>query len=178
VSATDRNQGEDFVHRKPLRFRFTLREALLATVAICAVLALIRQSATFSATPFFENFDDRTTLDEACRKLNLSFRQSGRSASSGGGGDDASKRFKIYVTIPDASEAGQLVTELQSQVESQLLQHGCAIYGHGHSGNSSSNNVSDFHFKYRRGPTRGIIEVSSFVGSDKYWQIRIYMQEF
>jgi len=56
--------------------------------------------------------------------------------------------------------------------------HNGKVHGHGYSGNLAEGTLTAFHFDYRRGRTHGDIQVSSFVGADRKWGVRIDVHEY
>ncbi len=159
------------------RWRFTLRELLLAIVALSAIFALIAQSRRFSQTPFFDSFDGNQALTDACRKLSLAYDPGAQGRSTSLHTRAAVRSLDIEIRSPPPSKSGQVITGLRREIESALTKHDCHIYGRGWSGDLDLSDIDDFHFDYTRGSTHGDIYVSSFAGSGKSWKITILIHE-
>lgn len=146
------------------RFRFSLREAMIAIVAICAVVALFMKSRPHSPTDFLLTIDERTLITQSCRAANLALQFGGtsvgvRGASNGG----SSRESSLMLQSPpiEAFEA-QVMPELQKRTEQLLRKAGCEIMDHAQGGTKEFERLQQFSFRYRQGVTRGVVRVFSF----------------
>ena len=164
-------------------FRFTLREILIGTVAIAALLALAVKSykdvRPFKPTSFYEQFDVnnvKKTLAAICKKSEIPFRAPGSRSSSGMSGSVADRQATISISTPNV-KPGSIVTELHRKVEGLLKEHKCQIEGYGYSGRLKDNSLSGFSFQYRRDTTVGHVFVYTVPGSGDNWELVLIMHE-
>jgi hypothetical protein len=159
-------------------WQFSLREVMILTIAVAAVLALAVQSRPFHQTEFFDSFNETLLFQTVCARLNL---PAEIPASGGGhsvGSNKAVRDYQLHINAPPTKDAGRVVAELRKEVEALLNRQGCDIHGRGTVGEPENNQLSAFQFDYVRGSTEGDIYVTSHRADDDRWELRILIHEF
>src|SRR5688572_7498644 len=87
-------------------WQFTLREMLLAVIAICAILALVGKSRTFRPTPFYHAFDRDEMFDSLTKSTGMQFHAGPSDAPFSTGSEYAIREFRISMESPAPADAG------------------------------------------------------------------------
>lgn len=169
-------------------YQFSLREILLATVAISAVLANIVNYRSFAPTEFFEKFDEHRMLRDLNRKHRLGISISSNDGATFRGDRQSFRSYRCSISPSDYRKTcRQLMPQLHAAVEQLLADTDCQIYGHTTQGTLLTytrpsepryQEITEFSFNYKSGNVRGKIKVSALEGPDGETQLRIETDEW
>src|SRR5262245_3660590 len=132
-------QVVQLTHERRSSWRFTLRELLLAFVALCAVLTLAIKSIPFKTTPFFDSFQQRDRQSNAiravCKRLQLPYDSAGGNGSFSRNRNSAVSETVLTLRSPHPSNHFRILTELRKEIAAVLEIHGCQLQSQGVTGN-------------------------------------------
>ena len=165
-------------------FKFTLRELLLAMVAIGALLALAVKSyekaQPFVPTGLFESLDTskaKTIVAAIGRQLEVEMDQIGAGEGESSGGNSASREIRLNIRMPSETFA-EIVGGLQAEIEKMLVEDGCAIVSSGGASEGGKTNLTQFSFDYEKENTRGHVFVHRVPASSGTLNLYILIHEF
>ena len=166
------------------RFNFTLRELLLAMVAVGALLALAVKSyeraQPFVTTGFYQLLDgakSQTIVAASGQRLGVNVKSLGAGASESSGGKSASRELRLTIRAP-LEYPGLLLGELQRESQQMLEQDECSVLSSGGASEGTKRNITQFSFDYEKGATRGHVFVHRVPTSEDSWQLFILIHEF
>jgi hypothetical protein len=169
-------------------YQFSLREILLATVAISAVLTIIVKNRPFTPTEFFDEFNEAHVLNGVAQRLNLGLNTPASSGSISRGGPRANRSFQHTISTPDyGTVCQQLMLPIYDDIEQQILDSGCKIDGRSTTGVRTANwrqgdplyqELNEFSFGYNSGNVRGKIKVWALEGKDGQTRLRMETDEW
>ncbi len=166
------------------RFNFTLRESLLAMVAIGALLALAVKSyekaQPFVPTGLFESLDAakvKTIVAAIGRQLEVEMDQTGAGEGESSGGNSASREIRLNVRVPSETFA-EIVVGLQAEIKKMLSEDGCRIVSSGGASAGGKTNLTQFSFDYEKENTRGHVFAHRVPTSSGTLNLYILIHEF
>jgi hypothetical protein len=169
-------------------YQFSLREILLATVAISAVLTIVVKHRPFAPTDFFDELNEGHVLNVVAKRLNLGLATPASSGSISRGGPRAHRSFEHTIGTPDYSTVcQQLMPPLHDDIEKLILDSGCKIDGRSTTGVRTTNwrqgdplykELTEFSFDYWSGNVRGKIKVWALERPDGNTRLRIETDEW
>lgn len=169
---------------KKSRFNFTLRESLLAMVAIGALLALAvnsyEKSQPFVPTALFESLDTakaKSIVAAIARQLEVEINQVGAGAGESTGGNSANREIRLNVGMPSDAYS-EVVGGLRTEIEKMLADDGCTIVSSGGASEGKRENVTQFSFDYEKDNTRGHLFVHRVPTSSGTLILFILIHEF
>lgn len=159
--------------------RFSLREILIAVVAICALLALYMSRTGSVPTPFLASLDVDVLLEAIYADEGLGFFAYSGSGGSGASRDHASRESVITVKPQSAAEfQSRAMPEFLERVESELRSSGCRITGRGKSGSEGYAELHSFAFRYARGRVRGVFRAHSVPRDEGRIELLVFVDEW
>lgn len=161
-------------------FRFTIRELLIGTVAVAALVALFVQRRPFDDHTMLQTFEPNNALAKACNDLGIPFDMASSSHSSGVVFDGGYQiEAETDLRKPSYAEVRtKLMPELMERVKRAIEDGGATIVGEGKSGSPKFDEITHFKFQYRRGPVRGTTRAYSFENPDGTAKVFILMDEY
>jgi hypothetical protein len=175
-------------------YQFSLREILLATVALSAVLALIVNNPPFAPTDFFESFDAGQLINRLNSQHKLGLASASTSGSTFRADGRSNRSFEYSTPTPDDNTiCQQLMPSLYDEIKQQLADTGCRIEGrsiegipHGQLRSPSTlddqrdayDQIREFSFTYQSGAVRGKIQVWALEGPKGETRLRIETDEW
>lgn len=166
------------------RFNYTLRESLIAMVAIAALLALAVKSyenaQPFVSTGFFNSLDTpkaRTIVTTIGRDLDIKTDQLGAGAGESSGGDSASRDIRLTVGVPPELHS-KFVVALQEQMQRMLTEDECIIVSSAGASNGGMDDVTQFSFTYEKDDTRGHVFVHRVPAESDALSLFMLLHEF
>ena len=158
--------------------QFSLREIMIAMVAISAVVALIVNNRPFRVSPFHASVDVDQLLSASARSLGSELRAGEETAGASASPDGRHEDHQIVFHSPSVKQRGKFMAELMLVVESSLSENGCIIHGRARSGDFDSNNLNEFRITYRCGKTRGSFYAYSHPAGDHSWRLLVIRHEW
>jgi hypothetical protein len=147
---------------RPARWQFSLRELLLLTTTIAAIVALaalyFHRAAAFQESVVPERVCDIAWIRAACQKLGYPPPSSSRQMVELAQRDGGQWRSEFIIAIP-LGQRGAFIDELQRELfamERSFALDQCTARGRGDAGG-----MSEFHHSYRKGPIAGSVWVVS-----------------
>lgn len=160
--------------------RFTLRELLLATVAIAAVVALFVQRRPFDQHAMLQSLDPHALVTQICSEQGIELQNTSSQHASGvvfGGGyylESDTEFSELSFADAKTKVMPKVLANLREAIESD----GGDITGHGVAGSDDQSEVTSFWFQYRRGPIRGVSRGYVFELPSGGSRILILMDEY
>jgi hypothetical protein len=161
-------------------FRFTIRELLLATVAVAAVAALYVKKVPLDDHAMLQAFEPNRVLTKVCNDLGIRYEMAS-SAHSSSVVFDGGYRTEAEIDLREPTYDDvrkKLMPELMRRFKHAIEEDGATIVGEGKSGSPNFQEISRFKFEYRRGPVRGITRAYTFENPDGTPKVFIMMDEF
>jgi hypothetical protein len=161
-------------------FRFTIRELLIATVAVAAIAALYVKKLPLDDHTMLQSFEPNSALVKLCNDLGIPYEMASSGHSSGVVFDGGYRiESEIDLRKPTYDEVRKkLMPELMNRFKRAIEEDGATIVGEGKSGSPKFDEISRFKFEYRRGPVRGITRAYTFENPDGTPKLFILMDEF
>ncbi|WP_442483489.1 hypothetical protein [Aeoliella sp. SH292] len=161
-------------------FRFTIRELLIATVAVAALVALFVQRRPFDDHTMLQSFEPHQMLTKVCNDLGIPYAMASSGHSSGVVFDGGYRiEAEIDLSKPTYDDVRtKLMPELMKRFKRAIEEDGATIVGEGKNGSPKFDEISHFSFEYRRGPVRGITRAYTFENPDGTPKVFILMDEF
>lgn len=160
--------------------RFSIRELLLATVAIAAVVAVFVQRRPFDQHAMLQSFDPRAVIQKTCGDLGLVADVPASSHSSGvvfdGGYHVEAESDLAKPSYTDIKT--KLMPELRKRIEQQIEDDGGEIVGHSTGGSEDQSELARFSFEYRRGRVRGITRAYVFEDPSGTSKLLVLLDEY
>jgi len=166
------------------RFQFSLRELLIATVAIAAVAALFVKNRPYQPTPFLQNFDGRALLTALGKENGLAAEPiSYAGGNSLGPGRQTLEQEFVYHRVTAQQLREKVMPAFRARVEMLLDKSGCEIEGRGASGKLEDASqrwakVREFSFDYRYGETRGVFRAYVFESPTLNTEVLVLVDEW
>ena len=147
-------------------WQFSLREIVLATVALAAVLAVVMQNQPRRISSMARQFDPPAAVTRIMKDNSLPG-QAFKAAGSGGGKSDSMVRlnFKIMLRgVPISDVKGVLMPALMDEIQTAITAEGYSIKSSGKSGNRNKvtqewDELSSFSFGYAGLKISGLLRV-------------------
>jgi hypothetical protein len=150
--------------------RFSLREILLATVAICAVVAVFARHGPYRPTQFFLTLDEQRLLRSIDKGFAVGRGIAGQSGEIVTGPGQSTRSLDWTFTAPSYDIlCKQVMPPLRAKIQRLLVDSNCEITGRSLAGEgvipspppggSTLEIVREFSFTYKVGRTRGVIRV-------------------
>lgn len=165
-------------------FRFSLRELLIATVAIAAVAALFVKNRPYQPTPFLQNFDARALLTTLGKENGLAVEPIAYAGGNSlGPGRQTLEQELVYHRVTAEELRGSVMPAFRARVEKLLGSSGCEIEGRGASGKLEDasqrwSKVREFSFDYRYGETRGVFRAYVFESPTGNTEVLVLIDEW
>jgi hypothetical protein len=187
MSSTSKASTPQAVIFNVWRWRFTLREMLLALLAIGLAVAWLMDRKPwrehFTGSDFLIAFRDTNLVDPICERLGAK-QASPRWGGFGGSGvyDVAEYEASCYLETPNV-RPGAVVRELSKEVEKMLAEHGCTQIARGVTEvkyTSGAKEVPDFRYEYSHGSVRGHLYVYALApeqGAPDSWRLVMIAHE-
>ena len=147
------------------RWQFSLREIVLATIAIAAIVALVMQKPPRKSSLMAQQFDPVTALKRIVKDENLP----GRAFKTGGNGGRSGSATRLVFEIslagvPDADVKVVLMPTFMKEIQNAITSGGLSIKSKSQSGNKHKDtqewdNVSGFSFGYKNPTIVGMVRV-------------------
>lgn len=163
---------------QPARFRFSIRELLLAMVAVSAVVALFVKNRPYSPTEFIQQFDERAIVQAICKDKNIKCDIGGSSSSEGAIPGGSHRTASLYFRQPPPIEFESIVMPaMLARVESLLEDLGCEIDGRSKGGTTDFKQLQEFGFRYRQGNVRGVLRVYAIPYPENQVRLMVWIDE-
>jgi hypothetical protein len=161
----------------PAAWRFSIRELLLLTTTVAALVAVFlawyRDSQPFARSLLSQEFGSGAHIRAAAAPL--SSQPVLINGGGGGGGDGHTHTIEYgYSIVLPRDVRGQFMTRLHSDAQQMLSkdQKGCRG-----SSTGGGDDLSDFSYSYHGGPSRGVIVVRRIDRSDDEMHLGILIYE-
>ena len=166
-------------------FQFSIRELLIAMVAVAAVVALFVNNRPYGQTAFMDSFNPRAELQAICQAKGVSFNSPGASEGSGsiaGGGYQSQASFSLSSPSVDDLEI-QVMPEWYSRIDARLRELRCDVVGESRGGEMipgtrDFKRVSEFSFRYRQGKTMGVLRVYVLPDKQELSRVLVLLDEY
>lgn len=158
--------------------RFSIRELLLATVAIAAMVAVFVQRRPFDQHAMLQSFDPKRWVLKTCQDLELpaSIPSSGTSSGSSPGGYYIEADLYLQqLSYEDTTR--KLMPELQQRMGKLIDEQGGEDRGRSVTG-SRENGMSRFSFHYQRAGIRGIVRFFAMQNPDGSPRLLMLLDEY
>ncbi len=164
---------------RPRWYQFTLREMLLAALAMCLLCGLFAGERHSSTTSFFDSFE-RTgaqgkVVAAACARASLKSHVLGGPSCGSGRETGAVYDCEVVLDSPPLAQSRKVVAALEQEIERLLREDGCEMRGRG------GCSYDGFMLEYRKGPTEGDIYVHTLQATEgdppKFWRLSILIHE-
>ena len=163
----------------PVRLRFSLREILLAMVAICALVALYVGPVRSIPTPFLSGLDVDGALEAIYRDEELGFPAKSVGTSEGFSDLYAQQFSSLTLESPTQLEVrARILPRLHDEIETDLNAAGCEIIGRGKIIVNNREELQGFTFRYSHGDTRGVFRAHTVPIEDDRTRLLIFVDEF
>lgn len=142
------------------RFRFSIRELLIAMVAVSAVVALFMKNRPYSPTQFIQQFDGRVMVQAICKDKKISCDIGGSSSGAGAIPGGSHRTASLYFGQPPPQEFESVVMPaLLARIEGLLEESGCKIDDRSKGGTTNYEKLQQFGFRYHQGNVRGVLRI-------------------
>lgn len=146
--------------------QFSIREVLIAMVAVGAVAALFVKNRPYGQSSFLNKFDAAAQMKQICTDKKVPVDVGAASYGSGtvfGGGYQVEADMSLRAPTLDEFEQ-QVMPEWYQRVQSQLDAEGCEVLGESRGGETipgtnKFRRVSQFGYRYRQGTAHGVLRV-------------------
>lgn len=143
--------------------QFSVREVLLAIVAIAAILALIVSHLPYSPSAFITNLNEEAILEKVCSDLKIPLVSEGNGGGHSRDTDSIQRESLLTFTDPDVIEFySSIMPALHDHIEKLLLDQGASIHER-----SLVGRLKSFGFGYQLGNSHGEIRVYCFGQGEK-----------
>ena len=154
-------------------WRFSIRELLLLTTAVAALVAVFlayyRDSQPFQSSHLIDNFGTGTHIRRVAASVHP---QTAIINGGGGGGGNSEARTLSYgytIELPKAAR-GPFMAQLERDAQTMLSKDRPASHG-------TISGDKDFTFSYHGGPSRGVLMVRRVDISDEEMDLSILIYE-
>ena len=161
-------------------YQFSIREMLIATVAVAAMTALFVENRPYSPTIFLQNLDERSLLTQCCADLGVtlgSIVEEGVKNRVWGGHGNHNATLTISEPDIDVLQT-EVMQALRSSVEELLADSNCVITGRTTVATTGDERLVEFHFRYHRGSVQGVIRVISLEQPEDESRLRFLTDEW
>ena len=160
-------------------YQFSLREMLIAVVAIGAVAALFVKNRPYAPTAFITALDERAMLEEVCDDSGILLHIGSMSRSYGmHGGGGQYRETSLVINEPARRQFQKSVLpDFRNRIEKVLQDSGCTIESRSQGGPDQTE-LQEFSFKYRFGTGRGVVRAYSLERSDPGLRLLIVADEW
>ena len=144
-------------------WQFSLREIVLATVAIAAVIALVMQKPPRKTSLMAQQFDPVTALRRIVKDKNLPGKAFKIGGNGGRSNSAARLTFEISLAgVPDSDVKVVLMPTFMKEIHNAITSGGFSIKSKSQTGNKHKDtqeweNVSGFSFGYKSSTTVGMV---------------------
>ena len=167
-------------------WRFSVREILLTTTAIAAIIALLISNRPRQTSAMAQQFDPATILTQILKDENLQGRTHESSSGSCSSPIELSKDFQIDLRDVSVTDVrSKVMLAFREDVRELIEQNGYKINGRSSSGIRDNGKqqwtaLNSFSFKYKGQRIRGHLRVfTSFTGGDyDYPTLIIFLDEY
>ena len=157
-------------------WRFSIRELLLLTTAVAALVAVVlayyRDSQPFSRSQLSQEFGSGRHIREAAARLHSHVVLI--NGGGGGGGDQRTltQEYGYSIGLPPAAR-GQFMAQLHSDAQKMLNKDRPRFTG----SRTGGNDLTHFSYSYHGGASRGVVVVRRTDLSDEEMQLTILIYE-
>jgi hypothetical protein len=144
------------------RFQFSLREYFLATIALCAVIALFVKKTPLGTASFANGLDARALVTDCATQAGVMLEIGGSGEGSFGSDQYANREASISIRQPAVDEFRlKVMPVVRDRVKEMLEDDGWDLLGWSRSPSVDRPEVQEFSFRYRRQDRLGVIRVYS-----------------
>ncbi|WP_425396243.1 hypothetical protein [Aeoliella sp.] len=160
--------------------RFTIRELLLAMVAVGAVVALFAQRQPFGRHKMLQSLDPYSTVVKICSDVGVKVQNTSSQQASGVvfGGGYCVESDSEYSELGYADATTKVMPKLLGHIRDAIESDDGEIVGSGISGSTDESVVSRFSLQYRRGQIRGVARAYAFELPEGGTRILVLMDEY
>lgn len=166
---------------------FTMREMLLAMIALAAIAAAISANWRSSPTDIPKLIRPQKLVEEVGKEMNIGFAGPFPPQESGGGGGgkyETRLTYAVHFSLDQDASPEALLGGVRQKVKDTIFDQDCVLTGEGWSG-ADENHLEQFKFSYARNKTSGSVFVRLFPGNmdgnrdatTRDWMIWFYLYE-
>lgn len=160
------------------RWRFSLREVVLAITAIAAVLGLIVSHRPFTPSSFHASLDVDHLLETLSKSLGTNHRVKFGEGDPVRSPHGAHYHREIQITSPQTPHRHLVMVDLRVATEDSLSENGCTVHYRRFSYDPNTKQLESVSFRYRYDKMCGFIYARSLPETGGTWNLLIVGEEW